>query len=219
MNYEDFQFIRFERHPHGVLVATLNRPEAMNATNDRLHWELTQLWGVINADQATKVIVVTGAGDRAFSAGGDLGVVEAMVGNPAKVAQVMQEASDIVYNMLACDKPVITRHQRHRRRRRSCGGPARGCEHHRRGCAAHRRARPPGCRGRRPRGHRMAAAVQHGQGQVLPDDGRLHRRPGGRAHRAGQPVHSARRVDGPGMAVATSLAQGAKRRFAPPRRR
>lgn len=108
MNYEDFQFIRFEQHPHGVLLATLNRPEALNATNDRLHWELTQLWGVVNADAATKVIVVTGAGDRAFSAGGDLSVVEAMVGNPAKVAQVMQEASDIVYNMLACDKPIIT---------------------------------------------------------------------------------------------------------------
>lgn len=108
MNHEDFQFIRFDRHAHGVLLATLNRPEAMNATNDRLHWELTQLWGVVQQDAATKVVVVTGAGDRAFSAGGDLTVVESMVGNPAKVAQVMQEASDIVYNMLACDKPIIT---------------------------------------------------------------------------------------------------------------
>jgi enoyl-CoA hydratase len=80
----------------------------MNATNDRLHWELTQLWGVVQQDAATKVIVVTGAGDRAFSAGGDLAMVEAMVGNPAKVAQVMQEASDIVYNMLACDKPIVS---------------------------------------------------------------------------------------------------------------
>jgi enoyl-CoA hydratase len=108
MTYDDFQYIRFDRHPHGVLLATLNRPEVMNATNDRLHWELTQLWGVVQQDAATKVIVVTGAGDRAFSAGGDLAMVEAMVGNPAKVAQVMQEASDIVYNMLACDKPIVS---------------------------------------------------------------------------------------------------------------
>src|ERR1700741_5102997 len=105
MQYEDFQFIRFDRHPDGVLLATLNRPEVMNATNARLHWELTQLWGVVDDDPQTKVVVVTGAGDRAFSAGGDLEWVEELVGNPQQVAKVMKEASDIVYNMLACEKP------------------------------------------------------------------------------------------------------------------
>lgn len=108
MIYEDFQFISFKRYDDGVLLATLNRPEVMNATNARLHWELTQLWGVMQADAATKVIVVTGAGDRAFSAGGDLAWVTEMVGNHDLVSVVMQEASDIVYNMLACDKPIIS---------------------------------------------------------------------------------------------------------------
>lgn len=108
MQYEDFQFIRFDRHPDGVLLATLNRPEALNATNARMHWELTQLWGVAQCDPATNVIVVTGAGDRAFCAGGDLNLVEEMVGNPTAVARVMQEASDIVYNMLACEKPIVS---------------------------------------------------------------------------------------------------------------
>jgi len=108
MNHDDFQHIGFHRHPHGVLLATLDRPEVLNATNDRLHWELTQLWGIVQRDASTKVVVITGAGDRAFSAGGDTSLVEAMAGNPAKVAQVMQEASDIVYNMLACDKPIVT---------------------------------------------------------------------------------------------------------------
>jgi enoyl-CoA hydratase len=108
MNYEDFQYIQFDRHADGVLLATLNRPEVMNATNARLHWELTQLWGVVNADAAVKVVVVTGAGDRAFSAGGDLAWVSEMVGNPEVVSVVMKEAGDIVYNMLACDKPIIS---------------------------------------------------------------------------------------------------------------
>lgn len=108
MLYEDFQFILFDRRPDGVLLATLNRPEVMNATNARLHWELTQLWGVVNEDPSVKVVVVTGAGERAFSAGGDLGWVEEMVGNPEVVSVVMKEASDIVYNMLACDKPIIS---------------------------------------------------------------------------------------------------------------
>ncbi|WP_326536622.1 enoyl-CoA hydratase/isomerase family protein [Pseudorhodoferax sp.] len=108
MNYEDFQYIRFDRHADGVLQCTLNRPEVMNATNARLHWELTQLWAVADADPHTKVIVVTGAGDRAFSAGGDLAWVEEMIGNAEAVAVVMKEASDIVYNMLGCRKPIVT---------------------------------------------------------------------------------------------------------------
>jgi enoyl-CoA hydratase len=57
-----------------VLLVTLNRPERLNATNDRLHWELTQIWQTIDADAETRVAVVTGAG-RAFSAGGDLGMI------------------------------------------------------------------------------------------------------------------------------------------------
>jgi enoyl-CoA hydratase len=108
MQYEDFQFILFDRQPDGVLLATLNRPEVMNATNARLHWELTQLWGVVDQDPSVKVIVVTGAGERAFSAGGDLAMVEEMANSQEATLRVMKEASDIVYNMLACEKPIIS---------------------------------------------------------------------------------------------------------------
>jgi enoyl-CoA hydratase len=108
MNYEDFRHLRFDRKPDGVLLATLNRPEVMNATNARLHWELTQVWDVVGKDDATKVVVVTGAGDRAFSAGGDLSWVEEMAGNPALVKVVKKEASDIVYRMLDCAKPIVS---------------------------------------------------------------------------------------------------------------
>ena len=108
MNYSDFQFLQFEHRPNGVLLITLNRPEVMNATNARLHWELTKIWGVVNDDPKTRVAVVTGAGEKAFSAGGDLSWITEMVGNADKVATVMNEASDIVYNMMACDKPIIS---------------------------------------------------------------------------------------------------------------
>ena len=83
-------------------------PEVMNATNARLHWELTKVWGVVNDDPQTKVAVITGAGDQAFSAGGDLEWVANMVGNPKEIANTMTEASDVVYNMMACDKPIIS---------------------------------------------------------------------------------------------------------------
>lgn len=108
MNYEDFKHVRFDHHPDGVLLVTLNRPEVMNATNARLHWELTKIWGVVDEDPKVKIVVITGAGDRAFSSGGDLDWISNMVGNPDEVANAMKEASDIVYNMLACEKPIIS---------------------------------------------------------------------------------------------------------------
>ena len=108
MNYADFQFLKFDAKPNGVLLITINRPEVMNATNGRLHWELTKVWGVVNDDPKTKVAVITGAGDRAFSAGGDLSWITNMVGNAETINMVMNEASDIVYNVMACDKPVIS---------------------------------------------------------------------------------------------------------------
>ncbi len=108
MKYEDFEFLCFEHAADGVLLITINRPQAMNATNGRLHWELTKIWAVVNEDPATRVAVITGAGDKAFSAGGDLEWISGMVGQPERVAAVMQEAADIVYNMLACDKPIIS---------------------------------------------------------------------------------------------------------------
>src|SRR3989442_1117916 len=72
MDYRDYQHLRFERRERGVVLVTINRPEVLNATNDRLHWELTQVWLTLDADETARVAVVTGAG-RAFSAGGDLG--------------------------------------------------------------------------------------------------------------------------------------------------
>ena len=108
MNYADFQFLTFDHRPNGVLLITINRPEVMNATNARLHWELTQIWAVVNDDDKTKVAIITGAGDKAFSAGGDLEWVAGMVGKPAAVNNVLKEAGDVVYNMLACDKVIIS---------------------------------------------------------------------------------------------------------------
>lgn len=107
MDYTDYQHLTFERKPHGVLLITLNRPHVLNATNDRLHWELTQIWRTIDEDADTRVALVTGAG-RAFSAGGDLEMVEANATQPERLTRTIREASDIVYNMINLDKPVVS---------------------------------------------------------------------------------------------------------------
>ena len=107
MNYADYRHLLFDLKPNGVLVITINRPEVMNATNARLHWELTQVWLTVDADPEVRVALVTGAG-KAFSAGGDLALVEEMAGNPDAIARTLREASDLVYNMINLDKPVVS---------------------------------------------------------------------------------------------------------------
>lgn len=56
----------------GIRVLTLNRPELMNAMNTRMFIELRQALRELSADASLRVLILTGAGGRAFSAGGDL---------------------------------------------------------------------------------------------------------------------------------------------------
>jgi crotonobetainyl-CoA hydratase len=65
------KFIEVERDGH-VTRITLNRPEVMNAVHSPMHFELDEALGAFAADPDQWVAIVTGAGDRAFSAGNDL---------------------------------------------------------------------------------------------------------------------------------------------------
>ena len=56
----------------GVAIITLNRPEVLNAMNHKLNNELHDAVTRANADDEIGCLVVTGSGDRAFSAGGDI---------------------------------------------------------------------------------------------------------------------------------------------------
>jgi enoyl-CoA hydratase len=107
MQYSKYQHLLFERKEDGILLITINRPEVLNATNSRLHWELSRVWLDIADDDETNVIVVTGAG-RAFSAGGDLEMIQKMAASPDNIGKAMKEAGDIVYNMINLDKPIIS---------------------------------------------------------------------------------------------------------------
>jgi len=106
MKYDEYQFLQFERHDDGILLITINRPDVLNATNSRLHWELSRVWKDIDDDPETNVVIITGKG-RAFSAGGDLDMIDAMKGNHGALWQTMREAGDIVYNIINCEKIVI----------------------------------------------------------------------------------------------------------------
>jgi enoyl-CoA hydratase/carnithine racemase len=88
-----------------VATITLNRPEVHNAQNDTLRRELYQVFGALTTDDDVKVIVITGAGERAFSAGADIReFVE-----PASPTQLRERRKRIDYRsvMDRCSQPII----------------------------------------------------------------------------------------------------------------
>ena len=67
----DYENLRYEQRGP-VTVITIDRPDRMNAIDGRTHHELVDAWDRFRADDSAHVAVLTGAGDRAFCAGGDL---------------------------------------------------------------------------------------------------------------------------------------------------
>ena len=107
MDLASYQHLKLERQPGGVMLVTLNRPDVLNAAHEAMHAELATIWADLSRDDETRVVVVTGAG-RAFSAGGDLSMVERQIGNYDLVTSMLREMSDLVYNMANCEKPIVS---------------------------------------------------------------------------------------------------------------
>nr|MDT0667501.1 enoyl-CoA hydratase-related protein [Micromonospora sp. DSM 115978] len=89
-----------------VRVVTLNRPAAFNAVDEVLHRALAEIWPKLNADEDVRAVVLTGAG-KAFSAGGDLGLLDRMTNDVTLRTAVMEEAADIVRGFTAMRVPVV----------------------------------------------------------------------------------------------------------------
>ena len=90
-----------------VLRVTITSPGKLNAVDMTGHRELAEIWRDIDADDEVRAVVVRGAG-TAFSAGGDLAMIEQMMADYEIRSRVLREARDIVYNVVNCAKPVVS---------------------------------------------------------------------------------------------------------------
>lgn len=91
-----------------LLTIRLNRPDALNAVNLRMHEELPEVFNFAALDPHSDVVVLTGNG-RAFSAGGDLDHVAHNAANPHLFDSEVRLAKRIVFAILDLDKPLICR--------------------------------------------------------------------------------------------------------------
>ena len=79
----------------------------LNAATEAMHRDLAQVWRAIDIDEAVRVVVVRGEGAN-FSSGGDFAMIERMIEDEATLLRVWKEASDLVYNLINCSKPVVS---------------------------------------------------------------------------------------------------------------
>ncbi len=105
--YQKYDKLLFDRPAERVLRITFNRPETFNSLDAETHAQITDLWIDIGRDPEVNAVIVTGAG-RAFSAGGDFSLIESIAGNFDVVMRTWREAKDLVYNMINCNKPIVS---------------------------------------------------------------------------------------------------------------
>ena len=88
-----------------IAILRINRPEALNAMNLDVIFELARAIDIISADEGVKVLVITGAGERSFCAGADISY---MVNIDAVTAEKYASSAQSVLNKIEkMEKPVI----------------------------------------------------------------------------------------------------------------
>src|SRR5687768_528073 len=93
----------------GIALVTLNRPDKLNALNYELIDRLMALLDRIEVDAGVRAVILTGAGDRAFSAGADIHEFCLSVGRgtDAAVRDFVRRGQAMTARLEAFRKPVI----------------------------------------------------------------------------------------------------------------
>ncbi len=94
-----YQTLHYETKEH-VGILTINRPQKMNALSNELTSELTLVLNEVEDDNKLRVLIITGAGDKAFVAGADIGELvdrKALMGR--KISRQRQEIFSRIENL------------------------------------------------------------------------------------------------------------------------
>ncbi|MEP6826116.1 MAG: enoyl-CoA hydratase/isomerase family protein, partial [Ramlibacter sp.] len=110
MDYSRYQTLEITRRGPDDTVLDVQ----MKALNGKLptaghegHRELAEIWRDVGADDTVRCAVLRGEG-LGFSGGGDLALVQEMADDFQTRTRVWKEARDLVYNVINCDKPIVS---------------------------------------------------------------------------------------------------------------
>ena len=88
-----------------IAVATINRPKALNALNSDVLTDLNELVDVVTADAEIRALVITGSGEKAFVAGGDIGAMRTLT--PAEGEAFGKHGNDVFRRIETLPIPTI----------------------------------------------------------------------------------------------------------------
>jgi enoyl-CoA hydratase len=100
----EFKYIIYEKS-EGIATITLNRPDALNAFSKGVVEEVLQALGDIGSDENVRVAILTGAGEKAFSAGADIKAMKGM--NALRARELSLMGQKLCYEIENLEKPVI----------------------------------------------------------------------------------------------------------------
>jgi enoyl-CoA hydratase len=98
------QNLRVERRD-GIALITINRPDKLNALDDRTMQELDAAFAAIAADPQTRGVILTGAGEKAFVAGADIG--ELATQSPVDGRERSRRGQRVLDRIERLGKPVV----------------------------------------------------------------------------------------------------------------
>jgi enoyl-CoA hydratase len=103
----EFSSLQFLASEGGILELVIANKGRLNAATESMHRDLAEVWRAVDVDAAVRVVIVRGEGAN-FSSGGDFAMIERMIEDEATLIRVWKEASDLVYNLINCSKPVVS---------------------------------------------------------------------------------------------------------------
>jgi enoyl-CoA hydratase len=103
----EFPSLQFLAPEAGILELVISNKGRLNAATEAMHRDLALVWRSVDTDDAVRVVVVRGEGSN-FSSGGDFDMIGRMIDDEATLIRVWKEASDLVYNLINCSKPVVS---------------------------------------------------------------------------------------------------------------
>ncbi|HTA45770.1 MAG TPA: enoyl-CoA hydratase-related protein [Bryobacteraceae bacterium] len=100
-----FQLLSFEPDTDGLAVVTIRRPEKLNALNQALISELGEAFRIAREDSSVRALILTGAGEKAFVAGADIG--ELAKADALEAERSSRRGQDVFRTLETMRKPSV----------------------------------------------------------------------------------------------------------------
>ncbi len=108
MVYSNYETLAIEILESDIMIVNLNRPKQLNALNQTMLKELTDLWGKLRHDLKTRVVILRGSGEKGFCGGVDVKEgLSAELMNAPSIYEYQSQLANLQLAMRNIPQPII----------------------------------------------------------------------------------------------------------------